>query len=108
MSYKIVALNRFQKDVKKLKKRFPKIKNDLILLMNELQTNHRAGISLGENIFKIRVANSSIPTGKSSGFRVITYYKIDETIFLITIYSKSDTANIYIDELQKIIKEELE
>jgi len=31
MNYKIETIPRFDKDVKKLKKRFPKIKDDLVL-----------------------------------------------------------------------------
>ena len=78
MNFKIETIPRFEKDVKKLKKKFPKIKNDLINLIDELSSNPEIGINLGENIFKIRFLNSSIPTGKSGGFRIITYYKTDD------------------------------
>ena len=67
MNYKIESIPRFEKDVKKLKKKFPKIKNDLVELVNNLSQNAELGIDLGSNIFKIRIPNSSIPTGKSGG-----------------------------------------
>jgi len=107
MIYKIDTIPRFEKDVKKLKKRFPKIKDDLIRFINELSINPKLGINLGENIFKVRVSNSSIPTGKSGGFRIITYYKKDDVIYLITIYSKTEQDNILTEKLKQIIKEEL-
>ena len=65
MNYKIDTIPRFEKDVKKLKKRFPKIKNDLVKFINELSLSPELGINLGENIYKVRISNSSIPTGQS-------------------------------------------
>ena len=90
MSYRIETIPRFEKNVKKLKKKFPKIKTDLVDFVTELSNNPELGIHLGENIFKVRIQNSSIPTGKSGGFRVITYYKTDDILYLVTIYSKSE------------------
>ena len=108
MNYKIETIPRFEKDVKKLKKKFPKIKNDLVKFINELSLNLELGINLGENLFKIRIQNSSIPTGKSGGFRIITYYKKDDTLYLITIYSKTEQDTILTDKLKQIINEEIE
>ncbi|NOQ30450.1 MAG: hypothetical protein GQ570_04925 [Helicobacteraceae bacterium] len=108
MNYKIDTIPRFEKDVKKLKKPFPKIKNDLVKLINELSSNPELGTNLGENIFKVRVPNSSIPTGKSGGFRIITYYKKDDILYLVTIYSKTEQDNILTDKLRQIVKKEIE
>jgi len=107
MNFKIEIIPRFERDVKRLKKKFPNIKKDLIKLINELSVNPTSGIHLGENIFKIRIPNSSIPTGKSGGFRVITYYKQNDTLYLVTIYSKTQNDNILIEKLKEIIKEEI-
>jgi mRNA-degrading endonuclease RelE of RelBE toxin-antitoxin system len=107
MNYKINTIPRFEKDVKKLKKNFPKIKNDLIEVINKLSSNPKLGITLGENIFKIRIPNSSVPTGKSGGFRIITYYKNNNTLYLVTIYSKSKQDNILTTKLKQIIQEEI-
>jgi mRNA-degrading endonuclease RelE of RelBE toxin-antitoxin system len=107
MSFKIKTIPRFEKEVKKLKKKFPKIKKDLMDFLDILSTNPELGINLGENIFKVRIPNSSIPTGKSGGFRVITYYKKDTTLYLVTIYSKTEQDTILTDKLRKIVKEEI-
>ena len=89
MNYTNEALPKFSKDIKQLKKKFPKIKNDLLNLINDLNQNPNIGIDLGNDFYKIRIVNSSIPTGKSGGFRVVTYYKKYDTLYLITIYSKT-------------------
>ena len=107
MTYKIETIPRFEKDVKKLKKKFPKIKGDLLSFIEELSSNPELGTNLGENIFKVRIPNSSIPTGKSGGFRIITYYKTDDVLYLVTIYSKTDQDTILTDKLKTIIQEEI-
>ena len=107
MNFKIETIPRFEKDVKKLKKKFPKIKNDLIDLISKLSSNPEIGINLGENIFKVRFPNSSIPIGKSGGFRIITYYKTDDVLYLVTIYSKTEQDNILTEKLKKIVQEEI-
>jgi len=108
MSYRIETIPRFEKNVKKLKKKFPKIKTDLVDFVTELSNNPELGIHLGENIFKVRIQNSSIPTGKSGGFRVITYYKTNDILYLVTIYSKTEQDNILTNKLKKIVSEEIE
>ena len=107
MNFNIETIPRFEKDAKKLKKKFPKIKTDLLELTNDLQLNPELGIHLGENIFKVKISNSSIPTGKSGGFRVITYYKTDDILYLVTIYSKTEQDNILTEKLKKIVQEEI-
>ncbi len=80
------------------------IRNDIEDLIVELEKNSKIGTPLGNDLYKIRVANSSIPTGKSGGFRVITYIVIDEKIILNRIYSKSEKENISDAELIEIIR----
>ena len=105
MSYSIIATPTFEKDVKKLKKKYSKIKTDISSLVKEIYKNPVIGTSLGENLYKIRVPNSSIPVGKRSGFRVITYYITDKTLYLMTIYSKNDKDDISISEINNILQE---
>ena len=104
MNYNILLLPQFEKDVKKLSKKFKLLKKDLSKLIADLDNNPHQGKSLGDNIYKIRMANSSIPTGKSGGFRVITYF-IDEekNIYLLSIYSKTQKDSIGDIELKEIM-----
>ena len=105
MNLKIVSLENFSKDVKKLFKKYKNISKDLKKLQDTLLKDPKSGIELGENLYKIRLANSSIPTGKSGGFRVVYYY-IDqqENIYLLTIYSKRELENISDERLAEILK----
>lgn len=107
MNYKIRTIPRFEKDVKKLKKKFPKIKDDLVEFIDKLSLNPMLGTDLGENIFKVRIANSSIPVGKSGGFRIITYYKLHDTVYLVSIYSKTQQDTVLTEKLKQIIKDEV-
>jgi mRNA-degrading endonuclease RelE of RelBE toxin-antitoxin system len=105
MNLKIVSLENFSRDVKKLFKKYKNISKDLKKLQDTLLKDPKSGIELGENLYKIRLANSSIPTGKSVGFRVVYYY-VDqqENIYLLTIYSKRELENISDERLVEILK----
>ena len=111
MNLQIISLKTFTKQVKKLHKKYKKLPNDLKILKKELFIDPKAGIELGKGCYKIRLANSSVPTGKSAGFRVIYYFLEEETntIYLMSIYSKKDLENIsdsqIIEILNTIIKE---
>lgn len=95
MSLKIVSLPHFSKELKRLHKRYKSIGKDLQKLQKTLLKNPEAGIRITHNCYKIRVANSSVPTGKSGGFRIIYYYlDKQQNIFLLSIYSKSDMDTI--------------
>jgi len=54
------------------------------------------GTSMGAGLYKIRLAIKS--KGKSGGFRVVSYLVTqtddETTIFLLTIYDKSEDSNI--------------
>ena len=104
MSYEIRVSLRFKKELKSLRKKYKKIDKDLENLKKELLVNPTAGTPLGDNLYKIRLSNSSIPTGKRGGFRIITFVKIEkETIILLTIYAKTEKENISDEELKEIL-----
>ena len=94
MSYEIQILDTAKKDVKKLIKKYPKIKDDLLNLTNKLEENPFVGIHLGKSFYKIRMKNSSISKGKSGGFRVIYFLIVDEKILILKIYSKNEIENL--------------
>ncbi len=105
MSLKIVNLYSFTKNVKKLFKRYKQLPKDLKLLNKTLQENPKAGTYLGSNCYKIRIPNSSIPTGKSGGFRVVYYYYDNsKNLYLLTIFSKSDIQNISDEDILYLLK----
>jgi len=104
MSLMIEYSDNFLKEAKKLSKKFKLLKSDLKQAVNEIESKSDIGTHLGFNLFKKRVKNSSIPTGKSGGFRVIIYQQIKEKFVFISIYSKTDKESLSDDELISILK----
>ncbi len=105
MSYNIIAVPTFRKELKKLAKKYHSLKTDLAILFKSLEENPIQGTSLGNNCYKIRIAITSKGKGKSGGARVITNFVIaEETVFLISIYDKSEKENLTDKELDELLK----
>jgi mRNA-degrading endonuclease RelE of RelBE toxin-antitoxin system len=105
MSYNIIAVPTFRKELKKLAKKYPSIKTDLAALFESLEQNPVQGTSLGRNCYKIRIAIESKGKGKSGGARIITNFVIaEETVFLLSIYDKSKKENLTDKELDELLK----
>ena len=54
MKYKVEVSPNFQKEAKKLIKKYPSLKTELAVLFIELEANPTLGTSLGDDIYKIR------------------------------------------------------
>lgn len=102
----LISLESFAKDVKALRKKYKNIKEDLTALKEILSADPKAGVELGRDCYKVRLANSSIPAAKSGGFRIIYYYVDDAgDIYLMAIYSKTELDNISDARILDILKE---
>lgn len=104
----IELTTRFKKDLTKLAKRYRSIRHDLTPLLDQLQTGEIIGdliSGLKYQVYKVRLKNSNINKGKSSGYRVIYYLKTKTNLILITIYSKSDQSDIQNNIIETIIQE---
>lgn len=105
MSYKIVTIPSFNKDLKSLSKRHKSIAKDYAKLLDDLEQNPKMGVEILKNCFKIRMAIASKGKGKSGGARVITYVYIQaETVYLPSIYDKSDDETFSDTEIRDLIK----
>lgn len=63
------------------------------------------GTSLGSNCYKIRISIASKGKGKSGCARVITNFVIsEETVFLLSIFDKSEKENLTDRELLELLK----
>lgn len=94
------------KDIRKLKKKYVSIANDFENLLESLKQNPLQGDALGKNCYKVRMAITSKGVGKSYGARAITCVKvINDTIFLLSIYDKSNKKDISDQELDFLLKE---
>ena len=108
MSIKLVFADRFKRDIRRLSKRYRSIRIDLQPLIDKLEAGELPGDQVSDVdyiVFKVRVKNSNIQKGKSSGYRVIYYLQASDQIILITMYSKSDQSNIDASEVREIISD---
>jgi mRNA-degrading endonuclease RelE of RelBE toxin-antitoxin system len=105
MSYKIITIPTFDKELKSLSKKHRSIKLDLAQLGKQLLENPRKGDEILQNCYKIRMAIASKGKGKSGGARVITYIYIqEETVYLLSIYDKSEHTSISDAVIRDLIK----
>lgn len=75
---------------------------------NELAKNPTFGTPLGNDIYKIRLAIASKNKGKSGGARIISFMKImNETVYLLSIYNKSEVENLSDKEIKELVKDYL-
>lgn len=109
MKYRVLLTRNFEKEAKRLTKKYPSLKTELADLNKQLLSNPNLGTPLGRNTYKIRLSVKSKGKGKSGGMRVITFLEVDiliqdtTNIFLLSIYDKSETSSISNEELKRII-----
>lgn len=105
MSYSILPTHSFEKELKRLAKKFPSLKNEFAKLIADIMANPETGTFIGNDCYKIRLAIGSKGKGKSGGARAITYLSIDtETVYLLTIYDKGEKADLKKNELKEMIE----
>lgn len=105
MSFEIIPILPFQRQAKRLIKKFPSIKNELLNLIESLKDEPKQGAPLGDNCFKIRLSIASKNKGKSGGARVITcVYVTDNELYLLSIYDKSERSSLNDKEVKELIK----
>ncbi|MEW6506984.1 MAG: type II toxin-antitoxin system RelE/ParE family toxin [Bacteroidota bacterium] len=105
MSYRVLSIPLFDKQAKRLSKKYRSLRSDLAVLFKSLEKQPKQGKALGNNFYKIRLYISSKGKGKSGGARIITYVKIiSASVYLISIYDKSEKVTITDKELEQIFK----
>ena len=111
MSSKVVVTPNFQREAKKLNKKYHSLKKELNELVESLEKDPLQGTLISENVYKIRLSIKNKGKGKSAGARIITYLHIEETedneqfVYLISIYDKSDYENISDNFIRQMIDE---
>ena len=97
----------FKKQLKKMMKKYPLAKEDFLHELDHLDLTRE--ISIGRNVYKIRIKNSDMKKGKSGGYRAYLYcYRKNEVLVPLCLYSKSDQENLHESELQWHIDRTLE
>lgn len=107
MECKITASKSFNKELKRLGKRYASLADDYETLLHDLKQNPALGTDLGRGLRKVRMRISSKGKGKSGGARVITFTVIASvdktTINLLYIYDKSERENISPKEIDALL-----
>jgi mRNA-degrading endonuclease RelE of RelBE toxin-antitoxin system len=104
MSFEVIATETFERKLKRLAKKYKSIAADLAAVIDLLAENPKTGTALGFDCYKIRMAIASKGKGKSGGARLITYARfLNNTVFLLDIYDKSEQASISDKDLKMLI-----
>ena len=94
MNYRIKTSHSFDKEMKRLGKRYASMIEDYASLLDELERNPRLGTDLGGGLRKIRMAIASKGRGKSGGSEVNLLY----------IYDKAERESISIKEIEGLLR----
>ncbi len=109
MSYNIFFASSFNRCVRKYRRRFPHIKDDMRAAIKALLEMPRLApvIPRDYGARKLRVRNSDLTKGKSSGYRLIYYVEEQPkpTIYLLFLYCKLDKSDITSKELKQWMDE---
>jgi mRNA-degrading endonuclease RelE of RelBE toxin-antitoxin system len=105
MSYSVLVIPPFDKQLKRLVKKYPSLKKEFAVLIGSLEQEPLQGTALGNHCFKIRLAMASKGKGKSGGARVITFVQvIHHSVYLLAIYDKSEQSDIEDNDLKNLLK----
>lgn len=110
MTRRVEVAPTFERDLKRLSRRYRRIRQDLEPLIKQLIAGDTPGDrlqSVAAPVYKVRLPNRDAGRGKSGGYRVIYYLPAGDFTVLLTIYSKTDQADIPAAEIARILKDEL-
>ena len=109
MTFEIQTTSYFDAEAKRLAKRHRSFVDDLSDFRDNILNNPYQGTEISPGIRKIRMTITSKGRGQSGGARVITFtYMVNErdgVVILLLLYDKSDTSNIKMNVVRKIIKD---
>ncbi|MCL1957313.1 MAG: type II toxin-antitoxin system RelE/ParE family toxin [Fibromonadales bacterium] len=106
MQYEVKTISVFERQFKRLVKKYRSLKTDLESLVADLEKEPSMGTPLGKNCFKVRLSITSKNKGKSGGARIITHFIVNESnVYLLSIYDKSDKSSITDKELVELLND---
>ncbi len=98
----------FQKQLKRLAQKYPKVLDVVETFITTLENDHRPGDKIPRvsfNVYKVRLPNPSTGRGKSGGFRVIYYVQLADRVVLLIIYSKTEQTDISPEEIRRELQQ---
>lgn len=96
----------FRRNIRTLSKKYRSIRNDIQPIIRQLEQGELLGDripAIGYEVFKLRIRNSDVQKGKSGGYRLLYYVRTETSIILLTIYTKSEQADIAANNIRSII-----
>lgn len=109
MALEVLTTKSFDREAKRLAKRYRSFADDLLIFTESLKINPMQGIELFPNVRKVRMPISSKGRGKSGGARVITVNALvsekDGTVYLLLLYDKEDASSVDKNILKQIVKD---
>lgn len=106
MSFVVDVTKGFEREAKRLLKRYGSLPTDISELIESLEETPHQGAPIGRGCYKVRLAIRSKGKGKSGGARVITcVVAVRETVYLLSIYDKSDQESISDAKLKEMLEE---
>lgn len=108
MNVKIIPSVEFNRQFKRLAKKYKSLLDDYLIFSKELKENPLQGAALGRGVRKIRMAIGSKGKGKSGGARVLTLTVLvseDADVTLLTIYDKDEIDNVSDEYIRWLISE---
>ncbi len=96
----------FKRNVRQLAKKYRRIKADIQPILDTLAAGQTPGDQIPGvpfDVYKVRARNTDSARGKSGGYRIIYQRTMERTIILITLYSKTEQADVTPQDIQQII-----
>ena len=104
MSYSVVTIPPFDRQLKRLAKKFSSLKSEYANLVDNLEENPIQGNAMANSCYKIRVSIKSKAKGKRGGARVIAHVQvIERNVYLLAIYDKSEQKDITDKEIKYLL-----
>lgn len=108
MASKVDFGTTFNKELKRLLRKYHVVVDEVELLVGELKRDERPGDKIpnvGYDVYKVRLKNPAAGRGKSGGFRVVYYARLADFVVLISIYAKSEQENMSVERIRRVIEE---
>jgi mRNA-degrading endonuclease RelE of RelBE toxin-antitoxin system len=102
----IVFTPEFKRNLRQLAKKYRQIKADVQPLLSDLMQGQTPGDQVPgvqHTVFKVRIKNTDSRKGKRGGYRIIYQRVHVQLVVLITIYSKTEQADIAPQAIRQII-----
>ena len=101
----------FNREFKRLARKFPHVRVELAELARRLEEDERPGDKIpnvGFDVYKVRLSNPSAHKGKRGGFRIIYYVRLVDLVILLAIYAKTEQTDIAPEQIRRAIQAALD